>query len=176
MNPAASAASNSAPFFRPFHDSWLTVRTSNPISAGASCRGNCSSSNTRTRRHRFMRCFERSNSLFAGHSWERIQEVVKTVITGQIVDEIAKGHSCAHKNRRAAKNVRIAMNDRSGACHVRLSLLDSSSALALRPDRRLAAIRNDERSRSAVKALNARILACSPSQDRAVTRDAGLFR
>jgi hypothetical protein len=79
-----------------------------------------------------MRCFERSNSLFAGHSWERIQEVVKTVITGQIVDEITKGHSCAHKDRRTAKDVRIAVNNGDGARHG--TLFVDSIAIPVRPN------------------------------------------
>lgn len=64
-NPAASAARRSAPFDRPAQPCCWTVLTSCPDSADASCRGNCSSSSTRTVDQRFVSQFQGGNHLLA---------------------------------------------------------------------------------------------------------------
>src|SRR5687768_14747499 len=115
--PAASAASSSAPFFSPAHDCCLTVRTSWPTKRGASCRGSCSSSRTRTRHHRFMRGFQRGNRLLSRHGWKGVQEFVEAVIARQIVDEVSKGNPGADEDGRTPQDFRVAVNDARAARH-----------------------------------------------------------
>ena len=115
--PAASALRSNSPFLRPVHDCCCTVRTAWPGRCVTSCRGSCSSSRMRTRSHRFMRGFQCSNGLLARHGRKRVKELVQTVISFEIIDQVAKRDPRADKNRCAAENSRVAVNDIWNALH-----------------------------------------------------------
>src|SRR5208337_1728254 len=91
--------------------------TSCPLRYGASCLGNCSSSRMRTVAQDLVGCFERGNHLIARHGRKGVQEFVQAVAAFQVIDEVPERDSRAHEHRRAAKDLRVAVNHRYGCWH-----------------------------------------------------------
>jgi len=131
-NSAPSALVSNAPFLRPAHDSCWTVRTSWPTKYRASCRGSCSSSRMRTSTQGFVSRFQRRDRLLSRDTRKRIEKFLKTVVSFEVVDQVAERHARPEKHGRAAQNIRIAVNNRRGVWHVGPLFADSSSPPALR--------------------------------------------
>src|SRR5437764_9334521 len=108
----------SSPFFMPAQPAWGTVITSWPVSSSASSRGRHSSRRMRNRVERLSRNFECRDCLVAADGGKGLQKIVQTVASLQAVDQILHRHASTDKNRSAAENIRIAMDDLGFVCHL----------------------------------------------------------
>ena len=112
VRPHQDAAS-----FRPAHASCWTVRASWPVKVGANYRGSCSSSRMRKSTHRFVGRFQRRDRLLSGDTRERVEKLLETVVSFEVVDQVAERNTRPDKHGRAAQNVRITVNNWRGIWH-----------------------------------------------------------
>ena len=62
--------------------------------------------------HGFVSRFQRRDRLLPGNARKRIEKLVETVVSFEIVDQVAERNARPDKHGRAAQNIRIAVNNR----------------------------------------------------------------
>src|SRR2546427_2967768 len=95
-----------------------TVRTSCSGSNLASRRGSDSSRRTRTGGQQVSDEFENGDRLFTAHGGKVVQELVQGVPASEVVYQILHGNAGPTEDRRAPKNLWIAVNDGVHRRHV----------------------------------------------------------
>src|SRR5712692_10591406 len=76
------------------------------------------SSRMRTSAQGFVSCFQRRDRLLPGDTRKRIEKLFKTVVSFEVVDQVAERHARPDKHGRAPQNIRIAVNNRRSVWHV----------------------------------------------------------
>ena len=66
----------------------------------------------------FVSRFQRRDRLLSGDTWKRVEKLVETVVSFEVVDQIAEWNARPDKHGRAAQNIRIAVNNRRSVWHV----------------------------------------------------------
>ncbi len=107
-----SAASwRRGPFRVPINPICLTVRTSCSGISRASCRGSDSSSRMRTGDQNIPSELKCCDGLLPCDGREVIEEIVQTVASREVVDQVLQRHACANKHGGTAQNLWIAMDN-----------------------------------------------------------------
>ena len=72
----------------------------------------------RTSAQGFVSRFQRRDRLLSGDTRKRIEKLVKTVVSFEIVDQVAEWNARSDKHGYAAQNIRIAVNNLRSVWHV----------------------------------------------------------
>ena len=72
----------------------------------------------RTSAQGFVSRFQRCDRLLSGDTRKRIEKLVKTVVSFEVVDQVSERNARPDKHGRAAQNIRIAVNNRHSLWHV----------------------------------------------------------
>jgi len=72
----------------------------------------------RTSAQGFVSRFQRRDRLLSGDTRKRIEKLFKTVVSFEVVDQVAERNARPDKHGRAAQNIRIAVNNRRSIWHV----------------------------------------------------------
>src|SRR5216684_8219145 len=83
-------------------------------------------SSSRMRNQELLRFFQGSYSLFPRNSGKVLQEVVKRMPSLQVIEKCLYGHTSADKNGRAAKDLRVAVDDCIPGRHDHILALSAS--------------------------------------------------
>ena len=72
----------------------------------------------RTSAQGFVSRFQRRDRLLSGDTRKRIEKLVKTVVSFEVVNQVAERNARPDKHGRAAQNIRIAVNNWRSVWHV----------------------------------------------------------
>jgi hypothetical protein len=89
----------------------VAILTVCPASRGPSFRGRHSSRRMRAGKERFFRYLERLDCLLAAHGREIVEELVETVPSFEVIDEVLDRHARTHENWNASEYLWVRMND-----------------------------------------------------------------
>src|SRR5437867_1327355 len=126
---SAAAKASSSPFFLLAHPISGAVLTLCPTSSRFKRLGRHSSSRTRTGEERLLGLLQGRDGLLPGHGREILEKLRQRLARFEVVQQRCEGHTRAHKYRRAAHDIRMAMNHRLALLHVARLLVAATASI-----------------------------------------------